>query len=204
MYKYRVLFSKNGRAVWISHLDLMHTMQRAFSRAGYRIKYSEGFNPHPIMSIALPLSVGVESVCELMDVSSEDIIETERLNKALPEGIVIKDIYEPARKVSEIKWLEVEGACEGDAIGLNEFFKRDSIVIDKKTKRGVSRVDIKSMIKDIVFIDGKMRAVISAQDPTLNPQNLIDAVIQNCPELTPSYVRFKRINLYDCDMKEFR
>ena len=53
MDKLRLRFEKTGRAVWISHLDLMHTMQRAFSRAGYALKYSEGFNPHPVISILL-------------------------------------------------------------------------------------------------------------------------------------------------------
>ena len=61
MDKLRLRFEKTGRAVWISHLDLMHTIQRAFSRAGYELKYSEGFNPHPQISIALPLSVGMAS-----------------------------------------------------------------------------------------------------------------------------------------------
>ena len=58
---------KRPPAVYISHLDLMQTMQRAFSRTGYELKYSEGFNPHPQISIALPLSVGAASFCEIMD-----------------------------------------------------------------------------------------------------------------------------------------
>ena len=56
--KLRLRFEKSGRAVYISHLDLMRTMQRTFKRAGYALKHSEGFNPHPIISILLPLSVG--------------------------------------------------------------------------------------------------------------------------------------------------
>ena len=65
--KLRLRFSKTGRAIYLSHLDLMRTMQRAFLRAGYQLKYSEGFNPHPLISILLPLSVGTASICELMD-----------------------------------------------------------------------------------------------------------------------------------------
>ena len=65
--KLRLRFRKTGRAVYISHLDLMRTMQRAFSRAEYELEYSKGFNPHPQISISLPLSVGVASLCELMD-----------------------------------------------------------------------------------------------------------------------------------------
>ena len=67
MDKLRLRFKKTGRAVYISHLDLMDTIQRAFSRAEYGLKYSEGFNPRPQISIALPLSVGTGSVCEVMD-----------------------------------------------------------------------------------------------------------------------------------------
>ena len=63
----RLRFEKTGRAVYISHLDLMQTLQRACSRAGYSLKYSEGFNPHPQISVALPLSVGAASRIELSE-----------------------------------------------------------------------------------------------------------------------------------------
>ena len=63
----RLLFEKVGRSVWISHLDLMRLFQRAFKRAGLKLKHTQGFNPRPSVSIALPLSVGVESECELLD-----------------------------------------------------------------------------------------------------------------------------------------
>ena len=63
----RLLFSKTGRAKYISHLDLMRTFQRAFARAHIQIKHTEGFNPHPFVSIALPLSVGYSSQCEILE-----------------------------------------------------------------------------------------------------------------------------------------
>ena len=59
--KLRLRFAKEGRAVYISHLDLMRTMQRAFLRAEYPLKYSEGFNPHAQISIVMPLSVGTSA-----------------------------------------------------------------------------------------------------------------------------------------------
>ena len=89
--KLRLRFSKTGRAVYLSHRDLMRTMQRAFLRAGYPLKYSEGFNPHPQISIALPLSVGTASRCEVMDFKlKQDADLTElpaRLTAVMPEGI---------------------------------------------------------------------------------------------------------------------
>ena len=118
MDKLRLRFTKTGRAVYISHLDLMHTMQRAFSRAGYALKYSEGFNPHPQISIALPLSVGAASLCEIMDfkLSGEaDLAQLPaRLSAMLPEGIQVIEAYEQQRKPAEIKWLEIEGLFEYD------------------------------------------------------------------------------------------
>ena len=67
----RLLFEKKGRAVWISHLDLMRLFQRAFKRAELPLTHTQGFNPRPSVSIALPLSVGVESSRELLDFTLE-------------------------------------------------------------------------------------------------------------------------------------
>ena len=88
----RLLFEKKGSAVWISHLDLMRLFQRAFKRADLPLKHTQGFNPRPSVSIALPLSVGVDSCCELLDFDLDG--ETvpcneirERLNKTLVSGV---------------------------------------------------------------------------------------------------------------------
>ena len=217
--KLRLRFSKTGRAVYISHLDLMHTMQRAFSRAGYELKYSEGFNPHPQISIALPLSVGAESVCEIMDFRLRQEADPKeipaRLTAVMPEGIFVTECYEQTRKVAELKYLEVEGTFEYDerdavemAKKLREFYAADEIVITKKTKRGMGESDIKSAIRSIEFLpmDGQVRikAVISAQEPTLNPELLADALRQKAPEIAPDFAKFRRIETFDAQMKVYR
>ena len=217
--KLRLRFGKTGRAVYISHLDLMHTMQRAFSRAGYELKYSEGFNPHPQISIALPLSVGAESVCEIMDFRLRQEADPKeipaRLTAVMPEGIFVTECYEQTRKVAELKYLEIEGVFEYDerdavemAARLREFFAADEIVITKKTKRGMGESDIKSAIRSIEFLpmDGQVRikAVISAQEPTLNPELLADALRQKAPEIAPDFAKFRRIETFDAQMKVYR
>ena len=217
--KLRLRFGKTGRAVYISHLDLMHTMQRAFSRAGYELKYSEGFNPHPQISIALPLSVGAESVCEIMDFRLQQEADPKeipaRLTAVMPEGIEVSECYEQMRKVAELKYLEIEGVFEYDdrdaaqmAGKLREFYAADEIVITKKTKRGMGESDIKSAIRSIEFLpmDGQVRikAVISAQEPTLNPELLADALRQKAPELAPDFAKFRRIETFDAQMKVYR
>lgn len=219
MDKYRMLFSKTGRAVYISHLDLMRTITRAFMRAECKLKYSEGFNPHPNISIALPLSVGCESVCEIMDFKMREDMPCEeiknRLETQFPEGIAVIDVYEAERKVKEIKWLSISGVLEYDerdaaamAGKLNEFYAAESIVITKKTKRGMGESDIRPAIRDISFAqsgrDVSMRALISAQEPTLNPELITDALRQLAPDIAPDFAKFRRLEIFDENMQVFR
>ena len=219
MDKYRMLFSKTGRAVYISHLDLMRTITRAFMRAECKLKYSEGFNPHPNISIALPLSVGCESVCEIMDFKMREDMPCEeiknRLETQFPEGIAVIDVYEAERKVKEIKWLSISGVLEYDerdaaamAGKLNEFYAAESIVITKKTKRGMGESDIRPAIRDISFTqsgrDVSMRALISAQEPTLNPELITDALRQLAPDIAPDFAKFRRLEIFDENMQVFR
>ena len=172
MSKIRVRYSKTGKAKYISHLDLMATMQRAFIRAGVRLKYSEGFNPHPYISVALPLPVGCGSVCELMDVGLMDVglmdiglmgigqkgDFADRINASLPDGLYINEVYVSERKFSEIAWIQIDGilayddgAPPGAAERLAEHFSRGSIIIQKKTKRGTADIDVAPHIRDIGF-----------------------------------------------------
>ena len=103
----RLLFEKKGNAIWISHLDLMRLFQRAFKRAGLMLTHTQGYNPRPSVSIALPLSVGVESCCELLDfelegetVSCDEICS--RLNDALVEGVRVLRVYEDGYKLKHL------------------------------------------------------------------------------------------------------
>jgi len=210
MSKIRIRYSKTGRSKYISHLDLSATLQRAFLRAGVKLKYSEGFNPHPYISVALPLSVGFESICELVDVAmlgeslpDKDIIK-------LPEGIEINEIYLPTRKFNDIKWLEVNGKLNYDkqmneelAKDIKSILSKDSIVISKRTKRGTKDIDIAPHIKDIEVKYAEcilISAKISAQEPTLNPMDLINALGE---DYKPDYTDFRRVELYDSGMTKF-
>ena len=115
----RALFEKTGNAVWMSHLDLMRLLQRAFKRADLHLKHTQGFNPRPSVSIALPMSVGVESVCELRDfdlegqtVSSDEI--RDRLNGALVEGVTVREVYEEGAKLKHLAFLDCDLTMEYD------------------------------------------------------------------------------------------
>ena len=219
MDKLRLRFMKTGRAIYISHLNLMHTLSRGFSRAGVELKYSEGYNPHPQISIALPLSVGCASLCEILDFRLAADMPPEKLpallNAVMPEGIEMLECYEQQRKVAELKYLQVEGRFEYDersavemAAALTDFYGQSEIVIRKRTKRGEGDADIRSSVASIAFEPGeklvRVSAVISAQEPTLNPELLAEALRQRRPELAPDFAAFTRIETLDAGMNIYR
>ena len=219
MHKLRLRFTKTERAIYISHLDLMRTMQRAFQRAGMPLQYSEGFNPHAQIAILLPLSVGVESYCELMDFRlAADVPLAEipkRLTAALPDGIEVIEAYACERKPKELKWLRVKGRFCYDTrpiletLGaLTTFYSQETLTITKKTKHGMGEMDLIPAIDQIRFREGRdcviVDAMISAQEPTLNPDLLVSALRQRQPELVPDYAAFRRVEVFDSARQIFR
>ncbi|MDR2502280.1 MAG: TIGR03936 family radical SAM-associated protein [Oscillospiraceae bacterium] len=209
--KYRLKFSKNGSASYISHLDLMRTFQRAFSRAGIALKRSEGFNPHPLLFIALPLSVGQESVCELLDFETLYPLDApaaiDALSFALPDGIEALRITAAGAKFAKIKWISVIGTFfydntppENILARLREYFAAEKLIIRKKTKRGEGNFDIQGAYRDLRFsTDGvsvTLSARVSAQNPTMNPALFIDALASS-DGLLPDAARFIRTDLFD-------
>ena len=145
----RILLEKTGNGIWISHLDLMRILQRAFRRSGILLKHTQGFNPHAFVSLALPLSVGTASRCELLDfelAESEAAVDTaslpERLNAALPDGIHCVLGYDGGRKLKELTHLQVEVRLEYDqgvpagaveAIGDDMYILTDLRLYDRET-----------------------------------------------------------------------
>jgi radical SAM-linked protein len=222
MLKRRLLFTKTGRAIFLSHLDLMRTFQRAFLRADIRLRHTEGFNPHPVMSFALPLSVGTQSVCELLDFQLDGDAEPagflDRLGRALPEGIGVLRVYEPERKFSELKWLEVRGRLDydggvpdGAADALRELFDSQKLILTKKTKKGAADFDIIPCIKRVAFektgeTEMAVNAVISAQDPSLNPKYLVEAVGAQGSggAARPDFAAFTRVEVFDREGRIYR
>ena len=216
----RALFQKSGNAVWISHLDLMRLFQRAFKRAGLPLTHTQGFNPRPSVSIALPLSVGVESGCELLDFDLEvaDVPCDEicrRLNEVLVEGVKVHAVYDDGRKIKELSLLRCQVELEYDAgipesaeEQVRELFRRESLSVEKKGKKGITEQDIIPMIRRLdVRADGnvlRIEAVICCQNPTLNPMQLAAAVERYLPECKPDFAKCRRIELYDAGENIFR
>ena len=216
----RMLFEKTGNAIWISHLDLMRVFQRSFKRAGLPLTHSGGFNPRPSVSIALPLSVGVESACELLDfdldgyeVSCEEI--RSRLNETLVSGVKVLEVYEEARKLKHLAYLDCVvtleydgGAPEADAVA--ELFRRETLFVEKKTKsNGIQDQDILPMIRSLTVeqTDSQtltISARVCCQNPTLNPMQMVAAIERHAPELKPDFAKCRRVEVYDTENTIFR
>lgn len=217
----RLLFEKTGNAVWISHLDLMRLFQRAFKRAGLPLTHTKGFNPRPSVSIALPLSVGIESECELLDfdLDGEAVDNAEirdRLNQALIAGIRVKDVYDNGDKIKNLAFLECSLKLEYDD-GIPEhaqqeicaLFARPEVLVEKKSKNGVSDQNIIPMIRKIeaIRLDNntlELLAVICCQNPSLNPMQLHGAIVRHLPEASPNFVTCRRLELYNTKEEQFR
>ena len=217
----RLLFEKKANAVWISHLDLMRVFQRAFKRAGLPLSHTHGFNPRPSVSIALPLSVGVESRCELLDfdldgceVSCVEI--KERLNNALIAGVKVLDVYNDGRKIRELSLMQCRIIMAYDyklrkdaADRISALFNQNEVIVPKKTKSGMQDQNIITMIRKMnIQITGECEFVIDAliccQNPTLNPAQIPFAVERYLPELRPDYFTCHRVEVYDLNEKIFR
>ena len=208
MSKLRLLFIKEGPAAYISHLDLLRTVQRAFPRTELDIKHSNGYHPHPVISIVLPLPVGQSSRCELLDFEVTQDTDgsgiAEKLNEGMPEGLRVL-----AALQAEVTFEYDNGVPENAAAKLKELFGREELIIQKRTKRkDMADVNIAPMILRAEWTEGesclRCVALVQAQNPGLNPQLMEKAVERYAPELTPDFVRVRRMELLDAEGKIFR
>ena len=150
----RAVFEKSGRAVFISHLDLFRTMQRAIKRSKIPVWYSQGFNPHIYLNFPLALSLGVTSRTELMDFAVTEEVDFGRirdmLNEKMPEGLSIISISEPVHPNKDIGFAEYIIRLKSDAgtgrmlEELEKMMSLDTIEIDKRSKsKGTVKIDVK-------------------------------------------------------------
>lgn len=217
----RIKFSKTGDLMYISHLDLQKTMQRIITRAGIDIWYSEGFNPQPKIVFAVPLPVGVESNCEMLDIkinsymSNEEIME--RLKNNLPTQMKVLSVYNPTQKFKNIGYIDYTISLNSPKIDGSTKEKIEAIFskeckITKKTKSGEKEVDISPFVNllELSYEDKsiKIHAILSADgERYLNPELFVEAIRQNLCILDKNSIEesyfIMRNKMLDFDLKEF-
>ncbi len=191
MSNYIIKYARDERVKYISHLDFVRLFHRAIRRADLPFMFSQGFNPHPIMTVAQPLSVGVTSEGEYMNVgfdgdfSSDEL--KERINKALPPGYSIVDVKKVnSKKEIDLTTLDravyvVDIEYEGD-IDIDKFLLNNTLTVMKKSKSGVKESDIRPYIYALRLLDKENNimtlemCIAIGNKYNLKPETVIDAM----------------------------
>ena len=196
----RAFFSKTGRAKYISHLDLSSTVIRAMKRTKLPIWQTEGFNPRTYVTFMLPLSLGQEGEHEAMDFRlTEDVPYDEvkeRLNAALPPDIRVTEVTVPKDKNTDItaaRW-RIDFTCDPDK--LRRLCEKEQINVEKRTKKGVSTVDLKPLMTDVEIAGNQLMLTLPAGNSfNINPALLFEAYTAEYVEQVKR-LRIVRTNIY--------
>lgn len=224
MNSLRIWFKKVGRAKYISHLDLMRSMTKAIKRSGLKVWYTEGFNPHAYITFPLPLSLGIESECECVDVRVEDGVTPwevkERLYNQMPEGLDVVSVEEPFCSAKEIRYgryvvtLDFENAdgAEKFAELSQRLVSEKSLVCEKKGKKGHKKIMKEVPLGEHIFnfstsVDENvltLKTDLSAGNPVNIAPNLLVAAIEKQSDVLPVYKRFEKKCLLTENFEIFR
>lgn len=221
MVTLRACYSKEGRAKYISHLDLIRCLTRAFARTDIPVWYTEGFNPHIYLTFPLTLALGFTSRVETFDfrLTQDDYPPQkalEELNAALPADIRIGSIGLPEDRADDIAWADyrialtpAEGVSpEALAEALGSFLARPSIPAEKVSKHRTQQVDLAPMFQVLSLEAGEGKALLSARLAAGNARNLnanflLDTFAQEAGPLI-AFRQIRRVAVRKEDLSLFR
>lgn len=196
----RIRFSKTGRMIYISHLDINRLMTRAVRRAQLPMWYTEGFNPHPYIAFALPLSLGQSSECEYMDIRIEGDMTNdevyEKLRAVMPEGVGIESVADPVFNPNEIasaKYtvkLVFDNSTDAESFrySAGALLEGEELMAEKMGKKGhrkvMKQVNLIEQIfdKELYFDDCEVTMKLNlaaGNSVNLNPSLLIETLEKN-------------------------
>ncbi len=210
MSNYILKYGRDDRVKYISHLDFMRCFHRTVRRTDLQFIFSQGFNPHPVMTIAQPLSVGVTSESEFMKVGFEDGYKpreiVEILNNAFPPGFKVYSCFKLNAKEIDITQIdkalyvvELEHSGEAD---IAAFMANSELIVPKKTKSGIKDSDIREHIfdiKEISDVDGilTLEMTISVGSAyNLKPETVVQAMEKYCPNFKAGFMNIHRKEMY--------
>lgn len=218
--RYLIKFTKEADIKFVAHLDLMRTIQRVIRRSGLPVDYSKGFNPHMSLSIAQPLSVGVYSEGEYMDVVLKEEVDpkeiVERLNKSTASGIRFLDalgievipnvkkvpqamaLIDAARYTIKMHYTDTKNFEDE----MKTLLSREDWVMTKRSKKGVREVDIKPLVHELKYWVKDNEVILnvlisSGSREHLAPDLLVKLIQENttnCDE--EAFVQIKREEMY--------
>ncbi|MFO7888458.1 MAG: TIGR03936 family radical SAM-associated protein [Eubacteriales bacterium] len=167
-----IKYKKVDRLKFISHLDTIRLLQRAVRRAEIKILYSKGYNPHPKFSFAMPLSLGLETYGDYIEIELEDFENPntikERLNKVLPKYFQVIDAEESENNktlAARLKYvlykidLELKNTDIDELNNINDIFFKEEQIVErikiKKRRKKVKKFDGRKFIEKIELVDFK-------------------------------------------------
>ena len=187
-----IRFGKQPRLRFISHLDLQRFFQRALNRTGLPIAWTQGFNPHPILSFGSALALGWTSEYEILDVKLSTPMGRRRtedaMRAALPVDLPVLEVRmvddrHPA-PMAMVRASDYEITLSGETAAATldaaeEFLRRESVMAVRKTKSGEREVDIRPMAL-LLEREGDVlsaRLMLTEKD-TLKPDLLVRALAE--------------------------
>ena len=167
MHRLRVRFKRGQEVKFISHLDLIRLWQRALHRAGIPLAYSEGFSPHPRISLAAPLPLGVTSEAELMDISLSQLVSphffTTALSQQLPPGMEILQVYQIAPNQpslqSQVRYAEYKVEVKSDKqsedikLAIMSLLSAKHLPWQHQRDTGTRSYDLRALISNLWLMD---------------------------------------------------
>ena len=195
------VFSKTGRLRFVSHLDLQRFLLRALNRTDLDLAFSQGFNPHPLLSLAGALAMGYESEYEVFEVRINGDTDREAaldtMRAALPPDLYIKDVkLKPDNHPSMMSLVKMadytisfSSGYEAVRRGAEAFLSSPSVIGIRKTKSGEKEVDVRALCRGLEILDGGIKArLMLTEAETLKPDLLAETLCR----------------LGGCEMPEYR
>lgn len=198
----RIKFSKYDTMRFIGHLDVQRYFQRLFNRTNLPMKYSEGFHPHQILSFAQPLSLGVTSDGEYLDIELTEDVDpdeiTRVLNEHVSQGVYINKTVRISDREDNKKLITCMALIERatyliifkdeapvfDYVNeLTKLLNKESLIVTKKTKKGEREVDLKEFIYEVYDYSDGLKTIYQADDCKLVVEESdIEKDISHAPE----------------------
>lgn len=210
MSNYVLKYGRDERVKYISHLDFIRMFHRSVRRAGLPFSFSQGFNPHPIMTVAMPLSVGVTAEGEYMKVGFEKEITDEDiriLNENLPHGFYISDWSKQGEGVdiSKLDRADYEVQVEvlsGADIDVSKIMDFSELTVMKKSKSGVKPSNIRPYIYSLEVADKGDNFILlkmclaCSNTYNLKPESVILAMEEKLSGFKSSFISVHRKRLF--------
>ena len=214
-FNYQMRFSKTGRARFIAHLDTLSCLMRAIRRAGFGFALTQGMRPKPVLSLAMPLGVGVEGEDEICDFSLQQrapLTElAKKLGNELPQGMELKSVgpsfdrTKSASRVESVSYrIEFANAPAWFSEAARRYNEESAIVLLRKRPKGDKEVDIKKYVREVELSTGEAEPqgitfdMAVTSEGTGRPDEIIEALAGICGE----EIKISRIVRTAIDIKE--